>query len=86
VAYKVVSEMIINRIKPILEKVLAPTQASFVSGRQIMDSITIAQETLHVMRCEQGRVGFMTLKIDLQEAYNPSVALYLGNPYGPKTP
>jgi len=54
VAYKVVSKVIVNRIKSILDKVVTPTQASFVSGRQITDNIVIAQEMLHTMRRKKG--------------------------------
>ena len=78
VAYKVVSKVIVNRIKPILDKVVAPTQASFVPGRQITDNIVIAQEMLHTMRRKKGKIGFMDLKIDLEKAFDGPL---FGKPY-----
>jgi len=66
-AYKVVSKVVVNQIKPIPDKVVAPTQASFVLSRQIIDNILVAQEMLHIMRHKHGKIGFMALKIDLEK-------------------
>jgi len=70
VAYKVVFKVIVNQIKPILDKVVAPIQASFVPGQQITDNIVIAREMFHTMRRNQGKKGFMALKIDLEKVYD----------------
>lgn len=68
VAYKTITKMIVNRLKPILSKLVAPTQSSFVPGRQISNNIIIVQEILHTMRRKKGRKGFMAIKLDLEKA------------------
>lgn len=65
VAYKFITKVIVNRIKPVLPKLISPTQASYVPGRQITDNIVIFQEVLHSMRIKQGRQVYMAIKIDL---------------------
>ena len=42
--YKIVSKMIMRRLRPLLTKLVSPTQASFVPGRHIADNIVVAQE------------------------------------------
>ena len=70
VAYKAITKAIVNRLKPILAKLIAPTQSSFVPGRQISDNIIIVQEMLHSMRQKKGSTGHIAIKIDLEKAYN----------------
>ncbi|CAL8115937.1 unnamed protein product [Prunus armeniaca] len=45
--YKVVSKILVSRLRPIMTKIVSPTQVSFVPGRHIVDNIVIAQEMLH---------------------------------------
>lgn len=70
VAYKIVTKVIINRIKPLLPMLISNTQASFVPGRQITDNIVIVQEVIHTMRRKQGNKGLMAIKIDFEKAYD----------------
>lgn len=70
VVYKCLTKSIVNRIKPLLGDCISPYQASFVPGRNIHDNIIIAHELVHTMKRMNGRKGFMSLKIDLEKAYN----------------
>lgn len=70
VAYKVITRAIVNRLKPILCKLVAPTQCSFVPNRQISDNIIVVQEMLHTMRRKKGAKGYMAIKLDLEKAYD----------------
>lgn len=70
VIYKIITKVIINRIKPILPCLISNTHASFVPGRQISDNIVIVQEVIHTMRRKQGTKGFMAIKIDFEKAYD----------------
>jgi len=70
VVYKAITKSIVNRLKPVLTKLIAPTQSSFVPRRQITDNIIIVQEMLHSMRRKKGSKGFMAIKIDLEKAYD----------------
>ena len=46
VAYKITTEVIVNRLKPNLPGLISNTQASFVPGQEITDNIVIMQEAL----------------------------------------
>ena len=70
VVYKIITKVIVNRLKPILPGLISNTQASFVPGRQITDNIVIMQEVLHTMRRKQGGKGYMAIKIDFEKAYD----------------
>lgn len=62
VIYKVITKVLINRIKPLLPTLISNTQSSFVSGRQITYNIVIVQEVLHTMKRKQGNKGLMAIK------------------------
>ncbi|KAL6208769.1 hypothetical protein ACLB2K_019714 [Fragaria x ananassa] len=68
--YKVISKIIVDRIRPLLRKWISPNQVSFVPGRHISDNIMIAQELLHKCKNSKGKKGFMAWKIDLSKAYD----------------
>ncbi|KAK4267368.1 hypothetical protein QN277_024155 [Acacia crassicarpa] len=70
VIYKVVSKIVVNRLKPILPHVIAPNQCSFVPGRHSSDNIIVAQEVIHSMRSMRTKKGFLAIKIDLEKAYD----------------
>ncbi|VVA23746.1 PREDICTED: ribonuclease H At1g65750, partial [Prunus dulcis] len=61
--YKVISKILVSRLRPIMTKIVSPTQVSFVPGRHIVDNIVIAQEMLHKFKvakevlCEIGIEG-----------------------------
>lgn len=70
VGYKIITKVIVNRLKPILPTLISNTQSSFVPGRQITDNIVIMQEVLHTMRRKKGAKGYMAIKIDFEKAYD----------------
>ena len=70
IVYKLVTKVIVNRLKPILPQLISPTQCSFVPRRQITDNVIIVQEMLHTMRNKQGKRGYMMVKIDFEKAYD----------------
>ncbi|XP_061350333.1 uncharacterized protein LOC133295506 [Gastrolobium bilobum] len=70
VLYKGISKLIMSKLKPLLNKLISPQQVSFVPQRQIQDNIIIAQEMVHSMNRMKGKMGFFTIKIDLEKAYD----------------
>ena len=71
VIYKIVSKVIANRLKPMLNKIISKTQSAFVAERLITDNILIAYESLHHMKTScTGKTGFMALKLDMSKAYD----------------
>ena len=70
VAYKTVTKIIANRLQALLPDLIGPHQTSFVPGRQIIDNIVVAQEVVHSMRKKIRKKGLMTIKVDLEKAYD----------------
>ena len=68
--YKIVSKIVVGRLRPHLDKLISPNQAAFVPGRKGLDNIVIAQELLHSLDTKKGKVGFMAVKVDLAKAYD----------------
>ena len=67
--YKIVTKIIVARLRPYLDKLISPLQTAFVTRRKGIDNTIIAQEVLHTIR-KKGRVGYMAFKIDLEKAYD----------------
>lgn len=68
--YKVVSKIIVARIRPLLADLVSSLQAAFVLGKKGIDNAIIVQEIVHTLSRKKGRLGFMAIKIDLEKAYD----------------
>jgi hypothetical protein len=53
-SYKILSKLMENRIKPLLEKLISPMQGGFVKGRHILDNVIQVQEAMHSSHQRQG--------------------------------
>lgn len=50
VLYKLVSKMLVNRMKPFLDSIADPFQSAFIAGRSIFDNIMVVHEVILVMK------------------------------------
>jgi len=50
--------------------IISPYQSSFIPGRSIHHNIIVAQEMVHSMSRVKGNKMFMSIKIDLEKAYD----------------
>ena len=70
VIYKIISKVIANMLKPLLNSVISKTQTAFTTGRLITDNVLIAFELLHHKKTNCLRKkGFMALKFDMSKVY-----------------
>ena len=67
---KIISKVLVGRIRPLLDKLISPCQAAFVPGRRGVDNAIIVQEVIHTIGKTRGKVGYMAFKIDLEKAYD----------------
>lgn len=70
VTVKVISRMIVDRLKAMLCEVISHNQASFVPGRQSCGNFIICQEVAHSLKYIKAKHGGMILKLDLEKAYD----------------
>ena len=50
VLYKIISKVLVNRIKPILRNIIQENQSAFVSDRVITDNAIVAFEVFHWLK------------------------------------
>ena len=68
--YKIVSKILVGRIRPLLEQLISLCQTAFVPGQRGVDNAIVVQEIIHTMGRTKGKGGYMALKIDLEKAYD----------------
>ena len=68
--YKIITKVIVARVRPLLDKLISPCQAAFIPGRREVDNTIIAQELIHTIGRTKGKRGYMAIKIDLEKAYD----------------
>lgn len=70
VRYKIISKILVNRIRPLLSKCISPTQGAFMLGKCPVENIIIAKEVLHVMSQPHRKKKFCAVKVDVHKAYD----------------
>lgn len=71
VLVKVVTKVIANRLKGVLDQVISENHSAFITGRLISDNVMIAYEVMHMLkRKRRGRDVYMALKLDMSKAYD----------------
>ena len=69
-SFKIISKILVKRMRPVLSKIISPNQNSFIAGRGTDVNFIIASEILHSMGKKKGKKGTFAMKIDLEKAYD----------------
>jgi len=70
VVYKVISKLLMAKLRPLLHKIISPCQSTFLCGRWITKNQVLVQELLHSFKTRKVKAGLMAVKLDLQKAYD----------------
>ena len=68
--YKIITKIIVARLRPHLDKLVNPFQSTFILGRRSIDNAIVVQELIHTISMKKGRGGYMAIKVDLEKAYD----------------
>ncbi|KAG7597660.1 Reverse transcriptase domain [Arabidopsis suecica] len=71
VNYKIISKVMVMRLKKCLSLIISDSQAAFVPGRNISDNVLVAHELLHSLKSKREcQHGYMAIKTDISKAYD----------------
>lgn len=67
--YKIISKVLVERLKKIIGSLVDKAHAAFIQGRSIVDNIHLAQELIRKYARKRGTPRCI-LKVDIQKAYD----------------
>lgn len=78
VVYKCISKCMVNRMKPLLPKLIDHYQNAFILGSQMDDSKLLFHETLHIINKQRSGSRYLAaLELDMNKAYDRVSWLFL---------
>ncbi|GLT98877.1 hypothetical protein SLE2022_163520 [Rubroshorea leprosula] len=66
--YKLLAKVLANRLKMVMEGIISESQAAFIGGRQLVDSVLVLNEAVHEVK-RRKQESFI-LKADFEKAYD----------------
>lgn len=70
VAYKIISKILAERMKPWLHNIITENQSAFIPDRLITDNVLISHELMHSLHMKNLKNKFMSLKLDIAKAFD----------------
>lgn len=70
VVYKIISKLLVSKLRPLLHNLISLYQSAFSPGRWIVENQVIVQELLHSFKTRKVKSGLMAIMLDLQKAYD----------------
>ena len=61
---------LVNGMRPLLNKIVDPTQVAFIPNRSIIEDVVLAQEIVHSFKQTRKRKGYLGVKLDFQKAHD----------------
>ena len=69
-AYKIISKILAERLKPWLDRVISENQSAFILDWLITDNVLIAHELMHSLHTKNLKTKFMALKFEIAKAFD----------------
>lgn len=68
--YKIISKILVNRLRSLLDRLVSPFQTVFVPGRSIHDNIMLTHEIMHKFKHLKTKTAWAAIKLDMEKAYD----------------
>ncbi len=68
--YKIISKILVLRLRPILPKLIDPSQTAFVPKRWIAENMVLAQEVVHSFNQMKRKKGYVGFKLNFKKAHD----------------
>lgn len=66
---KIITKILVGRIKALLDSIISPSQVAFIPGRSMNDNIIVSHEIMHHMNKKKGNLSLTALKFEMAKAY-----------------
>ncbi|XP_072981980.1 uncharacterized protein [Typha latifolia] len=77
IVYKLISKILANKLKPLLNDIISKTQNAFIPGRQVIDNHILVQEVMTYMKSSGSTSRSFLFKADLSKAFDHMEWFYL---------
>lgn len=67
--YKVISKLLVTKLKPILPSIILPNQTAFIKGRKLLENCMLASELVNGYHKNKGPKR-LTLKVDIAKTFD----------------
>ena len=68
VLFKIFTKVLANRLKPLMEGLIDPTQSAFIKGRSILDGVAAVEEAIY--NCKKRNKEGIMIKLDFEKAFD----------------
>jgi hypothetical protein len=70
IVYKIITKVLVLRLRSILDSIIGPYQSSFLPGRGTSDNANVLQEIIHFMRKSKNKKGYVAFKLNLEKTFD----------------
>jgi Reverse transcriptase (RNA-dependent DNA polymerase) len=66
-SFKIITKLLSNRLAPVMDKLISPTQTTYIKGINIMDNVVVTTEVLHYVK---KKIKCILFKIDFEKTFD----------------